>query len=85
MTTLNKLKTMGDPEIQNWLKKVGKDDVNTMVYALLGADEEVKNCVFRNMSERASAVLKIELTEYGASNIPENRIISSAEKLEQMF
>ena len=61
MTPLNQLKTIPDDQIQEWLRKVGKEHVSALVTALLGADEEVKNCVFRNMSERARAALKEDL------------------------
>jgi flagellar motor switch protein FliG len=62
MNTLNELKTMTDVEIQNWLRE--NTDVSTLVQALLESDDEVKNCIFRNMSKHAAILLQDELKKY---------------------
>lgn len=82
MTTLAKLKTMNDQEIQTWLTRVEKTSVITLVYALLGADEEVKNCVFRNMSSRAVNSLKANLVKYEKMDVTESAINANSAKLE---
>ena len=62
---LSKLKIMSDEEIQNWLRRVNeKVDPKGVAVALLGVDDEIKNCVFRNMSERAVAALKAEMDRF---------------------
>jgi flagellar motor switch protein FliG len=85
MTTLSRLKAMKDPEIQEWLKKVGRENVPLLVQALLGADEEVMNSVLRNLSEKASSYLKDDLKNYQTKYISEETIRASAVKLEKMF
>ncbi len=65
MPALVRLKSMTDEEIQKWLIKVDeKVDVKTLAIALLGVDDEIKNCVFRNMSGHASAALKADMEKF---------------------
>jgi flagellar motor switch protein FliG len=85
MTTLSKLKTMKNEDIQNWLRKVGQENVATLVIALLGADEETINCVFRNMSQRAVTQLKDDLDRYQAKGVKETIINSNAIDLEKLM
>jgi flagellar motor switch protein FliG len=85
MATLAKLKTMNDLEIQNWLKKIEKTNIITLVYALLGADEEVKNCVLRNMSSRAVNSLKADLEKYEKMNIAASTISKNSTKLDKLM
>ena len=62
---LAKLKTMSDGEIQAWLVRVNeKVDPKALAVALLGVDDEIKGCVFRNISEHAVAVLKAEIDRF---------------------
>ncbi len=84
MNALSGLKTMTDPEIQNWLRKVEKAGVTALVYAMLGADGETRDCVFRNMSTRAVILLKADLLKYKKMNIAESNIRLNAEKLEKL-
>ncbi|MBN1410367.1 MAG: hypothetical protein JW969_05950 [Spirochaetales bacterium] len=85
MTTLSKLKTMDDGEIQDWLRKAEKEGISTLVYALLGADNGVKNCVFRNMSEYAAGRLKAHLLKFSKKKVSESLIKVSSEKLERLI
>ena len=85
MTTLAHLKTINNPQIQTWLRKVEKAGVITLVYALLGADGEVKNRVLRNMSGRAADSLKAELAKYGKINVPASTIWVNSAKLEKLM
>ena len=65
MSLLARLKTMSDEEIQNWLRKVNeKVDPKGFAVALLGVDDEIKNCVFRNLSPKAVEVLKMEMERF---------------------
>ncbi len=65
MSLLARLKTMSDEEIQGWLRKVNeKVDPKGLAVALLGVDDEIKNCVFRNMSEKAVEALKVEMERF---------------------
>jgi flagellar motor switch protein FliG len=85
MTTLAKLKSLNDSDIQNWLKKVQKEGVLVLVYAMLGADEDTKNCIFRNMSDRAGSLLKTEIENYEKANISSAIINKNSEILENLF
>jgi flagellar motor switch protein FliG len=85
MGTLNQLKTMKDAQIQDWLRKVGSDHVDALVLALSGADEEVKNCVMRNMSERASSALKTRLEELATRGVQRNQSEEKALMLEKLL
>jgi flagellar motor switch protein FliG len=85
MTTLLKLKTMQDSQIQEWLRLVGQAHVHTLVTALLGADEEVRNCVFRNMSKRAVAHLQDDLKRIQTMGVTESTINSAARELEGLI
>jgi len=85
MATLAKLKTMNDREIQNWLKKVDKIDAVALIYALLGADEEVKNCILRNMSGQAANSLKTNLVKYDKMNVAASTINKNSTKLVKLM
>jgi hypothetical protein len=85
MTTLGKLKKMSDVQIQNWLQKVGYEHVDELVMALMGADDVVRQCVFRNMSGPAVAALKHDLEQQKNTNIDSGLISSSASRLEKMM
>lgn len=85
MTTLAKLKAMKDQDIQNWLRRIGSQGVSGLVIALLGADEEVHHCVYRNMSERARTVLKEDLDKYRKQGIQQAVIRNKALELEKLF
>lgn len=85
MTTLNQLKTMKDEDIQNWLRKVGKDHVQTLVVALVGADAEVKDCVYRNMSGAAITYLKRDLEVIRSVGLQESIIRGAAQELESLI
>jgi len=85
LTTLAKLKTLNDLHIQEWLKKVEKAGVPTLIYAMLGADEDVQFCVFKNMSKHASSSLKAEIEKYGKLQLSSTIINQSSAKLEKLI
>lgn len=65
MSLLARLKDMKDEEILGWLRKVDeKMDAKALALALLGVDDEIKNCVFRNMSGHAAAALKADMDKF---------------------
>lgn len=82
MTTLGKLRTMKDKDIQVWLRKIGQENVHKLVIAMLGADDDVKNCVYRNMSETARARLKQDVETQKAMGFHELVCKQAAEELE---
>jgi flagellar motor switch protein FliG len=61
MKNILTLKKMSDVKIQTWLRTVDAEDLKR---ALPGLDDDVQNCIFRNMSPRAVLVLK----EFVANN-----------------
>lgn len=85
MTTLNRLKAMSDKEIQNWLRKVGQENAAPLAVALAGADNTVKDCVFRNMSHHARALLIKDIEECAKKGVPVSEIERNAEIIENML
>jgi flagellar motor switch protein FliG len=79
MAHLEKIKTMDDREIQNWLRII---DVMDLKQALLGVDSETMNCIFRNMSLLAERVLR-EYIEQNSSRTEMNVIKTSIHRLEE--
>jgi len=59
METLDAVRTLRDDVIQTWLRRVNPED---LALALVGADSEVKTCVFRNLSSRAQQALDSDIT-----------------------
>jgi flagellar motor switch protein FliG len=85
MTVLSALRSMTDGEIQGWLAKIGIDRVGDLEIALLGADEEVKSRVRRNMSNRAGNALRADMERLAARNIGEAEISAKAKALESLL
>ena len=85
MSTLVKVKALSDPEIQTWLKRVEKSGVSMLIYAMLGADAEVCDCIFRNMSKHAGSRLKAEIAEHKKKRISITVINQYASQLEKLF
>jgi flagellar motor switch protein FliG len=82
MTKLGKLKGLKDRDIQNWLRKI---DAVSLGIALLGADADVKNCVFKNMSERAVTILREDMEKYKTMDAKELIIFINAGRLEALL
>jgi flagellar motor switch protein FliG len=55
MNSLEKLKTMSDNEIQNWLRIIDPEDLKR---GISGISEEIRKCIYRNMSGNAGKVLR---------------------------
>jgi flagellar motor switch protein FliG len=82
MRTLASLESMNDNEIQNWLRKV---DPTALAIALLGSDDVVRDCVFRNMSKRAAALMGEDIGRYVKMDARELIIQANASRLEALF
>ena len=65
---LSSLEAMNDEEIQNWLRKVNP---TALGISLLDASENIKHCIFRNMSDRAVAALNENIERYKAMDANE--------------
>ncbi len=75
MNKLDKLMTMTDKQIQDWLRKISvKTNKNTLPIALLGANDGIKECVFRNMSMHAKTIVNTSIQEQRNNNIEESEI-----------
>ncbi len=85
MATLEKLKGLDDTQIQNWLRKVGQENAVKLGIALMGADEDVRNLIYRNMSPRAAGVMKDELEKNQRSSVDEVTIKKYAAELEKLI
>jgi flagellar motor switch protein FliG len=74
MLVFDNLKTLDDKSVQNLLREVSTD---VLVIALKGADAEIKEMVFKNMSKRAGELLKDDLEAKGPVKLKE---VESAQK-----
>ncbi len=68
MFVFENLMTVDDRGIQTLLREVKTD---TLVVALKGADEDLKEKIFKNMSKRAAALLKDDLEAKGPVRVSE--------------
>jgi len=73
---------MKDAEIQSWLKKV---DPVKLGIGLLHAGDDIKNCVIRNMSERAAAILINDMKRYNAMDAKELIILMNLNDIESLI
>lgn len=85
MATLHKLRDLNDEQIQNWLRKVGQENAARLVIAMLGADEDVRKLIYKNMSPLAARVLKENLEKYKKTSYDENTILNHANELEKLI
>jgi len=74
MFVFDNLIEVDDRGIQSLLKEVSSDD---LVVALKGADDQIKDKIFRNMSKRAGDILKDDLESRGPVRISD---VESAQK-----
>ena len=67
---MNKLITMTNKQIQEWLRKIDTEtNTNTLAMALLGANDEIIYYVFRNMSATARTVLNNSIQEQNKNQV----------------
>ena len=83
MFVFDNLKDVDDRGIQTLLREVSSD---VLVVALKGAEDEIKDKIFRNMSKRAAELLKDDLEAKGPVKVSEveaaqKEIISVARRL----
>lgn len=85
MAALYKIKEMNDSQIQTWLRKVGQENAARLGIAMLGADEDVRNLIYKNMSDRAVNVLKCDLEKNRQALVDEKVISQYTVELEKMM
>jgi flagellar motor switch protein FliG len=82
MNDLQALLILTDKQIQDWLRRVhSQTDLRTLPTALSCAGDEVKACVFRNMSKQAKGMLNESIKEQSRRNPDEREIRSSISTL----
>jgi flagellar motor switch protein FliG len=75
MNKLDNLMTMTDKQIQDWLRKIGAEtDMNTLSIALLGATDDIKECIFSNMSMHAKNIVNKSIQEQSKNGVKESEI-----------
>jgi len=86
MEKLNALTTMTDKKIQDWLRRVSASvEINVLPTALLGVNDKIKDCVYRNMSVNAKTVVQKYVRQLNAANIAKSEILDSILKLEKLI
>jgi len=83
MFTFDNLKGVDDRGIQTLLREIQSD---TLVLALKGADEELKEKIFHNMSKRAAEMLREDLENKGPVRLSEvesaqREILATAQRM----
>ena len=64
MNKLDRLLTMSDKQIQDWLRSVSSgSDINTLPIALSGVNDDIRECVYRNMSVHARSLIDKSVQE----------------------
>ena len=83
MNKLNRLLTMTDKQIQEWLRKISVEtDINILPIALLGSNDAIRECVFRNMSMHAKTLVNKSIQEQSKNDVKESEIQKSIGILE---
>jgi len=82
VASLEKLETLNERQIQDWLRNV---DFTTLAVALLGVSDSVRGKVLSNLSKNASAALNQIMRRYGSLDAKELVIQSSADRLETLI
>jgi len=85
MANLNKIKQMNDTQIQEWLRKVGRENVEKLGMAMLGECDEVQDLIYKNMSQRAGEMLRKDINKYKMKGMNEKYISSCAAEMEKLF
>lgn len=85
LATLKKIKELDDSQIQNWLRRVGEGGVRELGVAMVGADNEVRDRIYRNMSRRAAGVLQDDLDRFERTPLDDQTIIGYSVELEKLI
>lgn len=77
---------MNDIEIQAWLRKVdSKAGAKILAIGLLDADDDIKNLIFRNMSNQAGKILSEGIEKNKRMKIKERVVAMNADILENLI
>ncbi len=85
LATLQKIKELDDSQIRNWLHRVGEGSVRELGVAMIGADDEVRGRIYRNMSRRAAGVLQDDLERFERTPLDDQTIIGYSVELEKLI
>ena len=86
MEKLNKLLNMSDRQIQDWLRKISTEtDMNTLPIALSGVNDDIRECIFRNMSIHAKTMVQKSIWEQSEKNIKESEIQNKIRIIENLM
>jgi len=79
---MEKLKSLDDQQIQEWLRKI---DPTTLAAALVAASDTVRKRVYRNLSTNAAGVLARTVRGYELLDAKELVIQMAADRLEALL
>jgi flagellar motor switch protein FliG len=82
MEALERIGSLSDREIQDWLRKV---DMVTLAVALVGAEIGVRHKVLQNLSRNAGDYLEKTIRRYEPLQSRELLIQSSADRLQSLM
>ena len=85
LATLQKVKELDDSQMQNWLNRIGEGSVRELGVAMIGADKEVRDRIYRNMSRRAAGILRDDLERFERTPLDDQTIIGYAVELEKLI
>ncbi len=82
MSTLTRLVPLSDREVQDWLRKI---EFTSLAVALLGSPDSVKEQVFRNLSNRATEILKQTIHSYESLDAKQLMIQTNSDRLQALL
>jgi flagellar motor switch protein FliG len=85
MKVFENILRMSDDNIQQWLRKVGNGKEELLINALIITDNNIKNRIFKNMSNHAVNVIKRKIDEKVNAKISNEAINDSIRELETLF
>jgi flagellar motor switch protein FliG len=85
MKTFEQIINMTDEDIRQWLKKVEKAGPSRLAIALIDCDSAVTAPILRNMSDRAKAVLTVNIDTFSRSLFKRLLINFTRRRLQKLF
>lgn len=85
LATLEKIKELDDNQIRSWLRRVGEGGAKELGLAMVGADDEVRGRIYRNLSQRAAGVLRDDLERFERTPLDDQTIIGYSMELEKLI
>ncbi|MBN2736933.1 MAG: hypothetical protein JXR70_08140 [Spirochaetales bacterium] len=86
INTLDTVKTMSDKEIQNWLRRIQMEtELTVLPIAMLGLDNNITKCIFRNMSVPARKSIQQLMEEQRRNKLAESLIKKSLNIIGQLL